>query len=171
MLSTTGHIFSLQISRGGVPKLPIRTAVVSELGLDGDKQRDRRHHGGPERALCLFSLEEIVKLQAEGHPIFPGSTGENVTVAGMDWAALDLGACLQLGDDVLIQISSYTVPCSNIADSFQDGEFKRISQKLHPGESRLYARVLRGGTLLVGQPVRLVEAPPLARPDNELLRY
>ena len=171
MQSLTGHIFSLQVSQGGVPKLPIRRAVVTKLGLAGDKQRDRRHHGGPERAVCLFSLEEIIRLQAEGHPIYPGSTGENVTVAGIDWAALDLGACLQLGDAVLLQISSYTVPCSNIAESFQDGEFKRISQKLHPGESRLYARVLRGGTLLVGQPVRLVEPQPLAAPDDEQLRY
>ncbi len=171
MQSTMGHIFSLQVSHGGVPKLPIRTAVVTELGLTGDKQRDRRHHGGPERAVCLFSLEEIVKLQAEGHPIYPGSTGENVTVAGIDWAALDLGACLQLGDEVLLQISSYTVPCNNIADSFQAGEFKRISQKLHPGQSRLYARVLRSGTLLVGQPVRLVEPQPLVRSRDEQLRY
>ena len=37
-------------------------------------------HGGPERALCLFSLERILELQAEGHPIFPGAAGENITI-------------------------------------------------------------------------------------------
>lgn len=171
MVSKTGHIFSLQISKGGVPKLPIREAMVTELGLAGDKQRDRRHHGGPERAVCLFSLDEIVRLQAEGHPIYPGSTGENITLAGIDWATLDLGACLQLGNEVLIQISAYTVPCSNIAESFRDRAFKRISQKLHPGESRLYGRVLRTGMLQVGQPVRIVEASPLPAPVDEELRF
>ncbi len=169
MLSKTGHIFSLQISKGGVPKLPIRDAIVRELGLEGDKQRDRRYHGGPERAVCLFSLDEIVRLQAEGHPIYPGSTGENITLVGIDWAALDIGACLQLGDEVLLQISAYTVPCDNIAESFRNREFKRISQKLHPGESRLYARVLRTGRLQVGQPVRIVEpGPPHVAADEEL---
>jgi MOSC domain-containing protein YiiM len=159
MSSTTGRIFSLQTSNGGVPKLPIREAELTELGLRGDKQRDRRYHGGPERALCLFALEEILRLQAEGHPIYPGSTGENVTIAGLDWAALKLGDCLALGDEVVVQITGYAAPCSNIAESFEDGEFKRISQKVHPGESRLYVRVLRVGALRVGQSVQLVAAP------------
>lgn len=158
-METTGHIFSLQRSNGGVPKLPIREAAVTELGLEGDRQRDRRYHGGPERALCLFSLEEILALQSEGHPIYPGSTGENVTIAGLDWNELKVGVCLALGDDVVIQISSFAVPCSNIAESFDDGKFVRISQKTHPGESRLYARILKTGELRVGQAVRVVPQP------------
>jgi MOSC domain-containing protein YiiM len=160
--STVGHIFSLQRSNGGVPKLPIREAVVTEQGLEGDRQRDLRYHGGPERALCLFSLEEILKLQAEGHPIYPGSTGENVTIAGVDWTVVQLGDYLALGDDVLIQISAHAIPCSNITASFKDGIFSRISHKTHPGESRLYARVIRAGSLRVGQSVRLV--PPSEAP-------
>ncbi len=168
---TSGHIFSLQRSGGGVPKTMIADAVVSETGLEGDAQRDRRNHGGPERALCLFSLEEILALQTEGHPIYPGSTGENVTISGLDWPTLHLGTCLLLGDDVLIQISSFTAPCKNIAGSFHDGEFKRISEKVHPGESRLYARVLRGGILRVGQPVRVVERPVEVPRADTPLRY
>lgn len=156
MPSTSGHIFSLQVSNGGVPKLPLREAALGPEGLQGDRQRDRRYHGGPERALCLYALETILALQAEGHPIYPGSVGENVTIAGLDWAALQPGDCLALGDEVLIQITTHAAPCSNIAGSFGDGKFKRISEKLHPGESRLYARVLRTGQLRVGQPVQLV---------------
>src|SRR3712207_2506655 len=148
-----GHIFSLQRSQGGVPKLPVREARVTTHGLEGDRQRDTVHHGGPERALCLFSLEAILQLQAEGHPIYPGSTGENVTVAGLDWAAVSVGDYLALGDDVLVQVTQYTTPCQNIAASFRDGRFTRMSQKLHHGMSRLYVRVLREGTLRVGQPV------------------
>lgn len=156
---TTGHVFSLQRSNGGVPKLPVREAAVTELGLEGDRQRDRRYHGGPERALCLFSLEEILTLQAEGHPIYPGSTGENVTIAGLDWTTLKVGDCLALGDDVLVQITSFAAPCSNIKDSFENGKFSRISQKTHPGGSRLYVRILKTGELRVGQAVRVVAQP------------
>ncbi|HEY0605481.1 MAG TPA: MOSC domain-containing protein [Herpetosiphonaceae bacterium] len=156
---TNGHIFSLQRSNGGVPKLPIREATLTELGLEGDRQRDTRYHGGPERALCLFSLEEILLLQSEGHPIYPGSIGENVTIAGLDWTTIKIGDCLALGEDVLIQITSHAVPCSNIKASFEDGKFSRISHKTHPGESRLYARILRTGELRVGQAVRVVPQP------------
>ena len=52
-------------------------------GLEGDRHRNRKLHGGPDRALCLFSLERIEALQAEGHPIEPGTLGENLTLA--DW--------------------------------------------------------------------------------------
>ena len=151
-----GRIFQLNCSQGGVPKLTVREALLTPTGLDGDWQRDRRYHGGPERALCLYSLERILELQAEGHPIFPGSAGENVTVAGLDWSLLKPGAKLSLGEEVVIEISSFTTPCKTIAGSFLEGGFGRILQKEHPGDARLYARVLRTGRLAVSQTVSLL---------------
>lgn len=150
-----GRIFQLNVSNGGVPKLAVREAPLTPEGLVGDRQRDLRYHGGPQRALCLFALERILELQAEGHPIFPGSVGENLTVVGLDWSGLKPGVRLALGEEALVEVTSYTSPCKKIAASFEGGDFKRISQKVHPGDSRLYARVLRGGRLFVGQPVRL----------------
>lgn len=151
-----GRIFQLNVSRGGVPKLAVREVALTPQGLEGDRQRDLRYHGGPERALCLYALERVLELQAEGHPIYPGSVGENLTVVGLDWMGLTPGARLALGEEALAEITSYTAPCKKIAASFVEGDFKRISQKLHPGHSRLYARVLRPGRLGVGQPVRLL---------------
>ena len=154
-----GRIFQLNVSDGGVPKLAVREAVLTTEGLEGDRQRDLRYHGGPERALCLFALERVLELQAEGHPIFPGSVGENLTVSGLDWSGLAPGARLALGEEARVEITSYTSPCKNIAGSFAGGAFKRISQKVHPGYSRLYARVLRPGHLAVGQSVKLLSEP------------
>lgn len=151
-----GRIFQLNRSGGGVPKLGVREAFLDANGLEGDKQRDLRFHGGPERALCLFSLELILELQAEGHPVFPGSVGENVTVVGLEWPRVGPGARLSLGDEALVEITSYTSPCKTIAASFDGGDFKRISQKVRPGDSRLYARVLRPGRLSVGGSVKLL---------------
>jgi MOSC domain-containing protein YiiM len=151
-----GRIFQLNRSGGGVPKLGVREAFLAETGLEGDRQRDLRFHGGPERALCFFPLELILELQAEGHPIFPGSVGENVTASGLEWARITPGSRLALGDEALVEISSYTSPCKIIAASFTDGDFKRISQKVRPGDARLYARVLRPGRLAVGHTVRLL---------------
>ena len=94
-------------------------------------------------------------MQAEGHPISPGSVGENVTVTGLEWTLVVPGACLRLGH-VSIEIVSYTTPCRTIAGSFLDGRFARILQRDHPGWSRVYARVLREGTVRVGDAVELL---------------
>lgn len=152
-----GRIFQLNVSNGGVPKLAVREALLTAAGLAGDRQRDLRYHGGPARAVCLYALERLLELQAEGHPIYPGSVGENLTVVGLEWSGLAPGARLALGDEAVVEITSYTSPCKHIAGSFRGGEFKRISQKVRPGDSRLYARVLRPGRLFVGQPVKLLQ--------------
>lgn len=151
-----GRIFQLNTSPGGVPKLAVREAMLTTTGLTGDVQKFPDIHGGPERALCLYSLELILELQNEGHPIFPGAVGENVTLVGIDWASLKPGVRVALGDEALIEIASYTSPCDSMTPSFSDGKFVRISQKVNPGWSRVYARVLQTGRLAVGQPVRLL---------------
>lgn len=146
----------IQISvnpKGGVPKYRVPSAVLTVNGVTGDKQRDRRYHGGPERAVCLYSTEHIEALRNAGHPIAPGTTGENLTISGLDWAGLQIGDRLLIGDAVELEITSYTTPCYKISDSFADGEFKRIAQKLHPGWSRVYAKVLREGMVQEGDSV------------------
>lgn len=145
----------MNISSGGVPKLAVREGTVNELGIVGDVHTVPDIHGGPERALCLFSLERILELQVEGNPIFPGAVGENVTISGIDWQNVVPGVQLALGDEVLVEITSYTTPCNTIPAYFVAGQFQRIAQRLYPGWSRVYARVLKGGQLRIGQTVEL----------------
>jgi MOSC domain-containing protein YiiM len=152
---TQGRLHAINISNGGVPKQPLEACAVSFAGLEGDWQTDREHHGGPDRAVSLYSLEVIEKLRAEGHPISPGSTGENLTVSGMDWTAIKPGDRLAVGAAEL-QVMSYAAPCNNINASFSDARSVRISQKVHPGWSRLYARVLKVGEVRVGDSVRVI---------------
>ena len=92
----------------------------------------------------------------EGHSIEAGSSGENLTLAGLDWEKLKLGARLQIGPDVRAEIMSYTVPCDKNARWFKDGDFKRVSQKMNPGWSRLYARVLVEGVVRPGDAVEIL---------------
>ncbi len=150
-----GRIMSLNVSTGGLPKLPVGRAYVTRLGLEGDAHRNTRYHGGPGRAVCLYAAELIARLREEGHYVRPGTLGENVTVEGIDFEALKPGDALYLGDEVALQVTSYTVPCRNIASNFHDRGYERLSAKLHPGQARLYARVLAGGNLAVGDPVRV----------------
>lgn len=132
------------------------SARVTSLGLEGDGHRDTAHHGGPDRAVCVYAMEAIEGLRAEGHRIVPGAIGENVTVEGIDWTAVGPGARLLLGDEVLLEVTRYTSPCVNITDVFGDGDYARVSQKRHPGWSRVYTRVLGPGSIREGDPVRLL---------------
>lgn len=144
-------IHQINVSPGGVPKLPIDKALVTELGIEGDGHRFSGH-GGPDKALCLWSLELIERLQADGHPIFPGAAGENVTITGLDWSSLGPGSRLRLGA-VNVEITGYAVPCGNQRPWFSDGKILRLSQEARPGEARLYAKVLVIGTMQPGDPV------------------
>ncbi len=149
------RLFQINISDGGVPKLPIGRVAVHSRGAEGDRQRNLKHHGGPNRALCLYSLERIMALQMEGHPIVPGATGENLTLAGLDWDRVQPGLRLAIGEILEIEITDYTEPCRDIADSFANGAIKRMLQDRHPGWSRVYAKVLNPGEITVGDRVRL----------------
>jgi MOSC domain-containing protein YiiM len=152
----TGTISSINISGGGVPKTSVADAQVAHSGLLGDAHDDEIHHGGPERAICIYPLELIGKLQREGHPIDVGTTGENLTVEGIDWNLVVPGARIRCGEEVELEVVSFTSPCKTIKASFIDGHFKRISQKVNPGWSRVYARVLVEGKIRRGDRVQVV---------------
>lgn len=150
------HLHQINVSNGGVPKLPVPEARITKDGVVGDRQRSLKIHGGPDRAVCLFSLEVIEALRAEGHPIAPGSSGENLTLAGVEWATLKSGDRVRVGTSAQLEIVSYTSPCENNAGWFLNGDFKRISQKRHPGWSRLYARVMAEGVVRQGDAVEIL---------------
>lgn len=147
------HIHQINVSTGGVPKRPIDRAWIGTDGVEGDYQADRKHHGGPDQTLCLYSLEVIEVLQGEGHPIAPGSAGENLTISGLDWAAMGSGQRYRVGDDLVMEITNTTSPCSKNAQWFVGGDFRRMSDSKHPGSSRWYARVLTPGIVAKDDPV------------------
>ena len=133
---------------GGVPKFPVSQVFLGKNNVEGDKQNDLQYHGGPARAVCLFSMERILALQKEGHPIQPGTTGENLTIQGLDWDLMKIGARFQIGE-VEIELTGPAPPCKTISESFEKGGFVRISEKTYPGWSRWYASVSKEGIVVV----------------------
>jgi MOSC domain-containing protein YiiM len=166
----TGRVASINCSNGGVPKKAITVARVSLSAIEGDAQHNLKYHGGPDRAVSLYSLERIEALRAEGHPVAAGTTGENITVIGLDWNLVVPGVKVRIGAEVVLEITSFTKPCKTIRESFVDGHFVRISQKLHPGWSRVYARVLAEGQIKSGDVVEVISAdgkhPNQGGPNN-----
>ena len=96
----------------------------------------------------IFSMERILALQKEGHPIQPGTTGENLTIQGLDWNLMKVGAKFQIGE-AKIELTGPAPPCKTISESFEKGGFVRISEKTYPGWSRWYASVSKEGIVAI----------------------
>lgn len=158
-MGSVAYLYQINCSPGGLPKLPVSEAWITFKGLDGDRHRNRVLHGGPDRALCLFSFEVLEALQQEGHTVHAGASGENLTVVGLNWTQLKPGDHLKIGEEVQIEFTSYCEPCRHNAQWFVNGDFSRISHRQHPGWSRLYARVLSEGRVRQGDGVRVVTLP------------
>ena len=156
-MSRVGRVVSINVSNGGVPKLSVPSAHVTTSGMDGDRQADTNHHGGPDQTLCLFSKEVIDHWRNEGHPIEPGSVGENLTIEELDWSLLGPGTVLRVGADLVAEITWPATPCSKQAGWFTDGDFSRLSEKRYPGRNRWYAKVRSSGTVIIGDAVVVEE--------------
>jgi MOSC domain-containing protein YiiM len=154
MTIAEGWVTGLQRSSGGVPKLPVERAAIRADGMEGDRQANRRYHGGPDRALCLYAQERLDALALAGHPVSRGTLGENVTVAGLPWERVRPGARLRLGG-VEVEVTGFAAPCGKIAFGFSDGSSARIGETVNPGWSRVYVRILVEGEIAVGDPATL----------------
>lgn len=108
------ELVQLSVSRGGMPKLPIERWHVSVEGVEGDWQKNRKYHGGPDQAICLFSVELYDWLGSEhGINLKPGSVGENFTTRGVDFQMIQPGDRLRVGG-CLIEITMVRTPCRNL---------------------------------------------------------
>ena len=155
----SGVVHSVNVSNGGVPKNRVESSEIRKHGLEGDYNRFREGQGGdPDRAVCIFSLEVLQSLKEEGHPIEVGSTGENITIQGIKWDSLVEGALLEIGD-VVLELSEPCAPCSKIGASFIDRSFDRVNHDREFGWSRWLARVLREGTVKIGDSVNIIITP------------
>ena len=152
-MDSAPYLYQINYSPGGVPKRAVPKSWVSLKGLCEDGQRNKKLHGGPNRAICLFSLEIIQALQQEGHTIYPGAAGENFTLSGLEWVQLQPGDSLKIGEHVHLEVTSFCEPCRRISQWFHKRKYHRIDQEQHPGWSRLYARVLTEGQVRQGDRV------------------
>ncbi len=161
-----GHVVQVNVSPGGVPKKPVPSARIGFERVEGDDWNDRKHHGLPGQAVCLFSVELIEELKAEGFPLFPGALGENLTTAGLAYGAIRPGQIFRIGAEAEIRITKVRQPCRTIqvygerimkATYDADVRAGRTSSRLW-GRSGFYAEVLAEGTVRPGDPITLKEA-------------
>ncbi|HLW27408.1 MAG TPA: MOSC domain-containing protein [Kiloniellales bacterium] len=132
-------------------------------GLEGDEQGDRRHHGGPEKALHAYPACHYAawagELPEQAELFRPGAFGENLVVGGLSEEDLCLGDRWSLGG-CLLEVSQGRQPCWRLNLRFGRRDMARLVQQ--SGRSGWYFRVLRAGVLQAGD-VGHLEARPNPR--------
>jgi MOSC domain-containing protein YiiM len=144
------------------------TRAVGVLGLLGDAQADRRHHGGPEQAVHQYPREHYPRwrqeLPAAAAAFTPAAFGENLSSLGMTETGVCIGDIYRLGT-ALLQVSQPRHPCWKLAHRVGVADLPQ--RVITTGRSGWYYRVLEPGWLAAGAALVLVERPqpdwPLAR--------
>ena len=138
--------------RRGTPKTPISSArLLPDFGIEGDA-----HAGHWHRQVSLLSQEKIDAFRARGAQVTPGAFGENLVVSGIDFRRLPVGTRLRSGD-VLMEITQIGKECHSHC-----AIYRATGDCIMPREG-VFARVLTGGTLRVGDEMT-VEPYPGVRP-------
>jgi MOSC domain-containing protein YiiM len=147
-------------SRTGIDKKPVFGRVaVHPLGLDGDVQVNRRHHGGEGQAVYAYAQEDADFWAAElARDLPPGRFGENLRTTGLDLRNALLGDRWRIGT-ALFEVTAWRTPCANFARFW--GVPDLVKRFAAHGATGAYLRVLETGDIAAGDPVEVV-----ARPDH-----
>ncbi|MCD7881524.1 MAG: MOSC domain-containing protein [Clostridiales bacterium] len=135
-------------SRRGTAKGPVDSIrLVEGFGLEGDA-----HGGNWHRQVSLLGQEAIDAFNAQGAGVQPGDFGENLIVEGFDLRSLPVGTCFQIGD-ALLELTQIGKECHSHCEIFQ-----RVGKCIMPTNG-VFAQVLRGGVIHVGDEISLADNP------------
>jgi MOSC domain-containing protein YiiM len=174
MATTPGKVLSVNVgrprafeyngrpARSAIWKAPVAGRVAARgVNLAGDDQADRQAHGGPDKAVYAYAVEDARWWEQEiGRPLAPGEFGQNLTTEGVAVNEALVGERWQVGTTVL-EVSEPRIPCWRLGVRMNDKRFpRRFTEALRPGA---YLRIVVEGDLGAGDEIRVVE-----RPDHNL---
>jgi MOSC domain-containing protein YiiM len=142
-----------------IDKEPVESRLkVRSLGLYGDVQADRKHHGGPTKALYAYADEAADYWAAElGRAIPPGLFGENVRTAGLDVDGAEIGERWRIGDTVVVEVTCPRTPCATFQRRMREPQWVR--RFTEAGRVGAYLSVVHTGTVGAGDAVEVVRRP------------
>jgi MOSC domain-containing protein YiiM len=152
------ELFQLPMRKSGIDKKPLSGRVaVHPLGLDGDVQINRKHHGGEGQAVYAYAQEDADWWQAElDRDLPPGRFGENLRTEGLDLNHAVLGERWRIGT-ALFEVTAPRTPCASFEQFW--GVPQLIKRFTAHGASGAYLRVLETGELGAGDPVAVLDRP------------
>jgi MOSC domain-containing protein YiiM len=167
-LTTVNVVHAIRRGAGrdtAIDKRPVTGQVsVGALGLDGDRQCDTRHHGGPDKALYAYASEDAAWWAEQlGRDIPPGLFGDNLTTVGLDITGALIGERWRIGGPggVLVEVRMPRTPCENLSFRMGDPQFHK--RFVASGRVGAYLAVLEPGTIEAGDPIEIA-----VRPDHRL---
>jgi MOSC domain-containing protein YiiM len=146
-----------RVVRTAIWKDPVdgRVAVLG-VNLDGDDQADRRVHGGPDKAVYAYSVEDYAWWAEQGDDVGPGTFGENLTTEGVDLSAAVIGERWRIGT-VELEVAQPRQPCFKLGIRMGAAEFKdRFAEADRPGA---YLRIVTGGDVGSGDAIEVLDRP------------
>ncbi len=148
--------------RTAIWKLPVEGRVaVRGVNVEGDEQADQSVHGGPDKAVYAYAVEDTRAWEATLHrDLGPGAFGENLTVSGVDVSGALIGDRWRIGT-TLLEVVQPRLPCLKLGLRMGDPSFvRRFARASRPGA---YLRIVEEGELGAGDAVEIDEA---ARPRH-----
>jgi MOSC domain-containing protein YiiM len=144
-----GKVVALNISKKkGIPKTNVDSVkLIEDWGIEGDV-----HAGKWHRQVSFLAIESIEKMRAKGLNVRPGAYAENITTEFIGIPGLHVGDVIIIGNAEL-EITQIGKEChSKCAIYYKAGDC------VLPREG-IFARVIKGGTLQVGDMCEVVRSP------------
>lgn len=156
----------------GIAKSLVAELIVGSGGILGDEQADRRHHGGPDKAVHHYAFEHYPAWRSAfavppGCLAGPGAFGENLSTTGMVEDDVCVGDVWRFGT-ALLEVSQARQPCWKLDWRLGRRGAARMVQET--GRTGWYYRVVEAGRCAAGDAVELVERPLPDWPLRRLLR-
>jgi MOSC domain-containing protein YiiM len=132
----------------GTRKEDVREGLLKEgYGLVEDAHADCNTH----RQVSLLAVESIDKMRSQGLDVTPGDFAENITTEGIELVSLAIGTRIRVGDEVLLEIAQIGKECHTGC-----AIFRQVGKCIMPKEG-VFARVIHGGLVRSGDPIRAVD--------------
>ena len=143
-----GKIVAISISdRKGEKKHNISGArLIPDHGLDQDA-----HAGDWHRQVSLLDMQSIARIREKGLDVDPGNFAENITTDGIRLWELPIGTHLQLGGQVVVEVTQIGKECHN-----RCAIFHQVGDCVMPREG-IFAKVLQEGTVRPGDTIAVLD--------------
>lgn len=151
--------FNGRPARSAIWKSPVAGRVAARgVNLDGDDQADRKAHGGPDKAVYMYAVEDLRWWERETGRMIPyGGFGENLTSEGIEVNDALIGERWRIGSAVF-EVSEPRIPCWRLGVRMDDpGFIRRFTEAQRPGA---YLRIVVEGDVGADDIVSLVSKPP-----------
>ena len=141
-----------QSEKKGTKKKPVAEVFIKEdYGVMGDAHADCLTH----RQVSLLAMESIDKMRNQGFDLKPGDFAENITTGGIDLVSLPVGTRIMAGDEVLLEMTQIGKEC-HAACVIR----RQVGDCIMPREG-IFARVIRGGHVKAGDPIKIAKGKAL----------